>query len=235
MNKKFISKVAKDTFAVQFNWALWFISIVFAIFVVARFFVSDIQEMDVNFLGISAPSSKIFMLICGILVCFGFLEFFIGFRITRKQFFYGITISSILISIALTIVTVLLQGLAHLIDTLTPINFGNLGLFEDGSFITIMKHIILLVSYYAIGWLISIGYYRFGGLGGTGFVLIALGFLAGIELIWEGNLSNTMFSWLNIQLSQLEFIVSLILSVALILINYLIIKRVNNRISVKVN
>jgi len=234
-NNNVISKIARDTFSIQLKWSVWFISIVFFIFVVAKFFMTDTEGLDENFLNISIPPSKIFMLVNGILVSFTFLEHYIGLRVSRKQFFYGIVMSSIGIAIALTMIVLLFQGLAYLIGDFTPLNLGQLGIFEDGSLSTVVKHIFNLFSYYGIGWIISSGFYRYGGWGGIGLVLVGIAFMAGIELIWEGNLSNTMFNWLNIQLSDFNLMLSMILSILLIFLNYWLIKRLLARVPTKIS
>ncbi len=227
-------KIAKDTFLIQLNWAIWFISIVFAIFVVVRVFFNHTDVIDVNFLSIALPPSKIFMLVTGIMVCFTFLEYFISLRATRKQFFKGIVLSSIGVAIVITVFTFILQGLAYVLGEFTPLNLGQLGVFENEGILFIVQHIMMLIAYYSAGWIISIGFYRYG-IGGLLFVLIGLAVISGVELLWEGNLSNTILNWLNVQVSSLNFFTALLLSIALISLSYLIVKRVTNRVPIKVS
>lgn len=105
MHKLIYPKVATDMFLVQLFWAFGYLGIVIMIHIirVITSFVNDSEPS--NFFATIYFSSNIFMLVIGIIGAYGFLEYFVGNGVTRRDYFKGSAIAAVGLSMAIPIVT----------------------------------------------------------------------------------------------------------------------------------
>lgn len=100
-------KVARDMFFVQGIWTCYFLAIILAIHVVQTIITLNFSStlVDSGFFLSSHVSSRIYMLIIGIITAVYFPPFYVGNGVTRKDSFRGILLGSLFLAIALTLIT----------------------------------------------------------------------------------------------------------------------------------
>lgn len=206
MNTRPYRKVAFDMSIVQISWAVWFVGIVLAVYLITLYFGGSVEaenklgqlfmlilnrdsaNADVvassgGFLAFILHPSKIFMLIVGILSVSGFLTYYAKLGVTRKAYFQGAFIGALALSLALAIMT----GAIYTLDRF----IFSTELQVSGNFIsTVLLYSLFCFIYYTAGWLISAGFYRFGA-GGLIFIVLAVALVFAIEVIWELTLLNS--------------------------------------------
>lgn len=169
-------RVAADMSRLQLSWSAWFIS-----FVILAYALIEINAQ--NFITFAFQPAKVFMLVIGIVSVSGFLSFYARHGVTRKAYFYGS-------SLAAAIVALVLMGgvgvLAGLQQWLIPAPSKPFFLGENASWLlTIIVYMLNALAYYLAGYIIGIGFYRFGKLVGMLYIVLALGVLAASEAMWD--------------------------------------------------
>ncbi|WP_394120240.1 hypothetical protein [Planococcus donghaensis] len=179
---KLYPKVAFDLFYEQSKWALWFFAFLIAAHIIGIFIVARNDTSIPQFFVFSSQSVAIFMLICGIMLAYAFMGYYVQQGITRKDLYLGTILSALALALAVTLIPLAVNGFEHLISGFAalPIDseaatllgtasewFPAAGIFFTNAF-----------TYYLIGMLIGIGYYRFGWIIGFAFVGIAIAALS---------------------------------------------------------
>ncbi|MBU9711651.1 hypothetical protein [Evansella tamaricis] len=231
-----IGKIAKDLFFIQIKWALWFIPIVFAVYLIVPHFVKDVAELNLHFLSFIYQPTKIFMLVIGIITSLYYLPYFVSNGITRKDYFYGAAIGSATVAFGIMFLSAILAGILELIGAFSNYqpSTSTMEFLQSTSsiwIIPILVYSFISIGYYISGWMIALGFYRFGGWGGMGFILVAILYINLTDLIWEGHASHP-FGWLNIPFPDLPLPVSLIGALIFILLGFMVIRKVSKRITI---
>lgn len=217
----------------QLKWAAWFLVIMFII-LIGLTFIAGIQLED--FL-ISNNASAIFMLIVGILYTYGFLDYYVKFGITRKNFFKAALFASVLLSIVLAfffvLMVLLLEGVFSLIGI--PIPWTE-GISENGilsALTSFSTFTITHFAYFLIGWLIGLGFYRFLWKIGLLFVAASVVLVSLLELL-HGSLFSTapisLFPEAWMITGFPAYLITALLFLALITVNYRLVKDVTIRL-----
>ncbi|ADU28526.1 hypothetical protein [Evansella cellulosilytica] len=231
-------KVATDLFLIQMKWSLWFIPIVFAIYLIVIPLVPNLEELDLNFLAFQFQPSKIYMLVIGILTCFAFMSHYVKYGVTRNDYFYGAALAAIGVAISITVTSAILAGILQFTGTFISFSPGtaNMEFIHSSStwLVPIIVYSLIIITYYIAGWLIAIGFYRYGGFGGMGFILISITFITLIDLLWEGDPTAPMLGWLSIPFPNLSFSVAAILSGLVIVCGMWITLLTTKRVTIKV-
>lgn len=228
--KKFNLKVAFDIFFEQFKWSLWFLAALVTVHVIVLFFVPDSDAGIVNFLEFSRYSTAIFMLVCGIMAAYVFISPYVQEGLTRRDTYQGIAVSAFGLALALTLIPLSLNGIEFLLAEYAalPFNFTSYGSGSAWLMETI-SYLLNIFTYYLVGWVISIGYYRFGWLKGFLFIGIAIVTLSLNGYFWGEDDINTAIPWMpNIQADPTPAIAtigSLILIAVLLAVMRLLTKR----------
>lgn len=104
MRKLIYPKVATDMFWAQLSWAFGYLGVLAMIHIVriVTSFMNDTEPS--NYYVTIFVSSNIFMLVIGIISAYGFLEYFVGNGVTRRDFFKGSSIAAVGLSIVIPIV-----------------------------------------------------------------------------------------------------------------------------------
>jgi hypothetical protein len=116
-SRKNIGKVAFDMSIVQFTWSAFFLIIVAIVYIVLRTIGGDmeINQQDLShqsFLSFAYQPSKVFIFIIGIISVSGFLTFFVKQGVTRKNYFFGAAIASLVVAFVL----MMMSGLIALVE-----------------------------------------------------------------------------------------------------------------------
>lgn len=262
--KAIFPKVAVDLYIIQFIWALWFLGF-FLFLQIARPLVAMVPLINMNnkinvgnYFDNVFISSNIFMLIIGIIVILGFLPYYIGNGVTRKDYFKGATIAAVGLAISLPIVASLIYALQNFIMKITNLPIvkestlanqvvdpddGFIGEFiqsiimtpfvelESNWLLAITVFALNIFTYYVVGWLIGSGFYRFGGL--IGLLCIALAFI--IVYTQDLLLSSALGLPVNDVFTSLDFPLYLAIAGTLALagITLWIIRQLTKRVPVK--
>lgn len=198
--KTIYPKVATDLFWVQLFWALGFLGVLLVIQIIkAILSITQGNEMSDYFDAVFI-AANIFMLVIGIISSYGFLPYYVGNGVTRKDYFKGSAIASVGLSITIpiiaSVISVIQVFIVNLIN-LTILKDSSLGNNATGGEGSIIGEIILSIIftpfvdlqsnwllaifvfalnifiYYLVGWLIGSGFYRFGVLFGLICIIIA--------------------------------------------------------------
>ncbi|AGA67845.1 hypothetical protein Desdi_0296 [Desulfitobacterium dichloroeliminans LMG P-21439] len=108
-------KVARDMFFAQGIWTLYFLGIIVAIQVVQHVFTPYWGGSNPGFFLSSQISTRIYMLVIGIIAAIYFPRFYVENGVTRKDAFRGIALGSLGLAAALTLATVLIGALESLL------------------------------------------------------------------------------------------------------------------------
>ncbi|MGE7661329.1 hypothetical protein ACQKL6_06355 [Peribacillus sp. NPDC097197] len=236
MNQKPYLQVTRDMFWMQFVWTLSFFGVMLLIHVI-KITTSQFSEDEVStFFASSSITSNIFMLVIGIISSSSFIKHYVGHGITRKDFFYGASLTSISLSIIIPLLSALVTQVISFIIKLAdlPIVFQGYKsehIDDGGNLISDMIQSVILtpivelhsdpllallifslnvLTYYIVGWLIGAAFYRFGTIAGLG--SIALG---GLVLYIEDVL---MHAGLAIGMYNYTFTMPLYVSVFVVLV-----------------
>ncbi|MFC7063741.1 hypothetical protein [Halobacillus seohaensis] len=227
-----IPKITLDMYWFNMRSALWFSISVFIVYISLRYFLGHEigNEFQQNFFSFAYQPSKIYMLIMGILSVFAFLTFYIRHGVTRKDYFIGTALSSLGISITLLIIMGGMAAVHQMFATTDTIMlFG-----EDTSWLTaVLAFGLNVFMYYIAGWLIGAGFYRLGGLGGTAFILLAIGFVAMVDNLWEYELGTPVKILTGINLDEMPLYISFIGTLLLIGLALWIVRVSTKRIVIK--
>lgn len=192
---KLYPKVAGTMFYEQFKWSLWFFSFLLAAYIIrASFFEPDIAGIE-GFFVFSRYSVGIFLLVCGIMSTYVFMGEHVHHGVTRRDWFKGAAISAFLLTLGVTMLPLLINGIEYGLVQLGIFTYelGSLSAFQPvGGWIAAIGAFFLNgLAYYLIGWLIGIGYYRYGWVAGFGFIGLAIGALSINGYFWnDGGLSE---------------------------------------------
>ncbi|MFT8321833.1 MAG: hypothetical protein ABF649_13080 [Bacillus sp. (in: firmicutes)] len=203
--KNNISKIATDMSWLQLTWSAWFLSIVFVLYIALRMIGGDTTITHKSFLTFSYQPAKIYMLVIGIISVSGFLTFYVKQGVSRKDYFFGGSISAIIVSLMIMIIA----GIVALVE-----NFF-VPAIETGSFLGPEASWVLIIAvyslnilvYYVAGWLIGAGFYRFGAAGIL-YIIQAIILVVISDIFWQFELKNPLKKLITIH-SQWEFSFSL--------------------------
>lgn len=257
MKKKSIrTKLAIDLFTLQGKWTVWFLGIMFVVYIAhilyPLIYTGESGRTVDDFYARSYIFGNIYMLVIGIITSISCLPYYVQNGITRRDYFFGATIGTLGLAIIIPLVALIIRFLTKgMIDwTNLPIELKGLTdihIAEEDSFIaqmilaviyapsvveisglSILVFTVNLFFYYVIGWMIGAGFYRFGGIKGMMFIVLALA----IFLINSGIWGNPVPAWLPIPDLTLSFY-AIIGTVLLIFIVLGIIRLVTRNVRIK--
>lgn len=235
-SKRVFKKVALDMSLVQSVWAGWFIGIVFILYVAFNFFGGNVEVNGENldglsFLTFTSSAVKIFMLVIGIISVSGFLAFYVKQGITRRDYFYGSAISAVVIAVGLVVFAWIVTFIEGLINP-KIVNPTFLGSETSWLFVALVFCLYIIV-YYMVGWVIGVGFYRFGA-GGLLYILLALIMVGFVETLWELKDRNFMIHFLEFGKGQIPLSVSFLGTFVIIALALVIVRVMTRRVRIKI-
>ncbi|OIJ18779.1 hypothetical protein BKP45_15525 [Anaerobacillus alkalidiazotrophicus] len=233
------TKVSSDLFFTQMKWAIWFVGIVFVVYLVVPRFVTDVASLHLHFLAFIFQPTKIFMLVIGILSCFAFLGYFVGNGITRKDYFIGSAVAAIGVALCIMALASALQGVLHFVGIFTAYvpntGHGDILGVESAWLVPFVVYSLSVVAYYVAGWLISIGFYRYGGFGGAITIISAIIYVGMTDMSWEGERSFHLFGFIRFSSPELPLPLALVTTVVLLVIGLWVLRRLTKRVPIKID
>ncbi|PRO64504.1 hypothetical protein [Alkalicoccus urumqiensis] len=188
-------KAARDLVYMQGQWALWVVGIMILIYAALQLFS---REPDLEAMSAAAfvfQGATIFMLVCGILSCYGFLPMLISFGLTRRHYFLATAVSALVLS-------ALMMAGAAVLSVVFSLAFGfgtggALAFAESASLLQVPVYVLIIYVYFLAGWLISLGFYRWRMWGGFPAIAAALLLMAAMEYVWNFNTPQPFFTFLS--------------------------------------
>lgn len=223
---------------VQLGWSLWFFAIVFIVYVVFRSFGENIN-ININgnnigeesFLSFIYQPTKIYMLVLGIISVSGFLTFYVKSGITRKNYFLGAALSSVVVTCTLMVLAGIVAAVERsFIPSIESFTFMG----PDTSWIVaVLIQTLNVLVYFMAGWFIGAGFYRSGVLGMIT-IVVAIVFVAISDMLWDHEINNPLNILLDFS-NQWAFpnIVSVAGTLLLITILLTIVRAMTKRIRIK--
>lgn len=252
-------KVAKEMFWIQLSWTVWFLGIVLLVNII-RIITSMNQNTEVdNLYNAVFIAGTIYMLIIGI-ISISFLPHYVENGVTRKDYFKGTLLATIGLSIVIPIVAYGIYQLQLLLSkyivsmNFQEVDFNSIALETEGNIISDVvlsiiftpyvdpqEHALLalfifsinLFTYYVLGWLISVGFYRFNVVVGLAFIVIALIILICVDTFIRIFLGlPVLYNVVNVELlpSALPFFAALLL----IIMSLWTIRMLTKRVVIKI-
>ncbi|ERN54006.1 hypothetical protein M3689_02510 [Alkalihalophilus marmarensis] len=236
-NNSRYKKVTIDFYLMQLKWVAWFIPCVLAAYLLLGRFIRDSVDLDLVFHAFMYQPSKVFMLICGIMACFVFFNFYVRNGVTRKDVFLGTSIAAALLAVSIMIISVLLSAILMLIGSFTPFSPGMgqlefLGAEQNLLTFTLSTSLIIF-SYYIGGWVISVGFYRYGWLIGMAFIAIGVVLFALTDSFWEAEIAHSIADSINITFPQLSFITSIVGTIVVIAASLYLVRQLTKSVRIK--
>lgn len=238
MNSKNNSvKIATDLSWILLTWSAWFLSIVFIVYLVLRMIGGDVEInqqalSQQSFLTFAYRPAKVYMLVIGIISISSFLPFFVKQGITRKDYFVGSAISSVIVSFIL----MTMAGIVAIVEKIfIPTRETASFLGPDASWFLIIAIFSLnILVYFMAGWLIGSGFYRFGGLGGMLYIVMAVVVVSISDILWEFELKNPIKNLLDFSSQwEIPFFISFLSTLLLIGIALITVRTTTKRIQIK--
>ncbi|WP_020618043.1 hypothetical protein [Paenibacillus daejeonensis] len=185
MSQSQTSKVIKDMTLWQLTWSLYLLGGVIIFFFGLRYFASeatflnlrDDSFMNRSFLDFTVQPGSIFMLVLGLMSVSGFLTFYVKQGITRRSYFTGAAVSSLIVAGVVTaagaIIHVIINALMPNMEWLPVMGY-------EGSELAVLPLMVLqMYLFYLLGWIINGMFYRYGVLAGmvsiAGSVMLLIG------------------------------------------------------------
>lgn len=236
INSKTI-KVFKYLYMEQLKWGVWFILANIIIHVVMAVFALKADDLLKNLFEFSYNPTSFYMLVIGIIAGFMFLPFYVKQGVTRKDYYIGSVLSSIALSVTLSA----LFGTISAIENMIFNNFNYTFEYEaiilnanSNWLIFFFLYSINIFTYYLLGWLINVGFYRFKGLIGVGFVLVAILLLFIHGFLWINGFFSILDNGFASILSDNPLTLSILGNVILIGVLMYIIRLVTKRVPVSI-
>jgi hypothetical protein len=225
-------KVAVDMSFLQLIWSAWFMSFVFTAYLILQRVVDNERVNEQSFLTFIYGPSKIYMLVIGIVSVYAFLTFYVKNGVTRKDYFKGAAVSSVVVSLVLMTTAGIIAAIEQVID---PDIVTSSFVGSDASLLlTVLAFSINILASYTAGWLIGAGFYRFGGIGGMLYIFASILILSLLDFLWESELKEPLKFLLDISNHHgFSSTTSFILTAGLLAVNLWIIQRTTKRVQIK--
>lgn len=203
-------EIAKDLMGYLSYSHLWYLGIIVVIYILMFVFLGNIEAPISDFLTFSHGSSKIYMLIMGIIGAYYFIPMYVQMGVTRKQSVIGNALGAVGGALTLVLFASIIGIVQHLIfQGLNLTVADNQSLFQtylnfpEGTntthfllgqtfiarisrwAITFLSFWISVLLDYMIGWMIGTGFYRSGVIGGVGTILVGMLFAAVSDVFWS--------------------------------------------------
>lgn len=237
--EKLNAKVAFDIFYEQFKWSIWFLGILAAIHVSVLIYFENsgsvgVEPSIVGFFEFSRYSTAIFMLVCGIMAVYVFMTYHVQQGVTRKDAYIGIAGGTFVLSLFLTLMPLMLNGIEFLLTEYTalPLTFTSFGSTSEWLMEAVF-YLLNIFTYYMVGWLIGVGYYRFGWIIGFLFIAAAIVALTMNGYFWGEDDISTVIPWIPTIQPHGSPVISIVGSLVLISVLLAVMRMLTKRMAIK--
>ncbi|KAB8128982.1 hypothetical protein F9U64_15570 [Gracilibacillus oryzae] len=227
-------KVTVDLYAAQMKWIAWYLPIVYVFYFVLIWLLNEPGIRSMSLLTFTFQTATIFMLICGILSSLAFLPMYVKHGVTRKSYFQGAFLSAIGLAISLIGITAIFTWIISIFNMplFNEVVLSSLG--ENSWLLTIISYILIVIVYFLAGWLIGLGFYRYGGSGGFVSILAALVIVFLNDLLWEFFTPIPVVGYLTLSLPVPNVAIAIAGSIILAVITAVLVHKIVKDTPVKV-
>lgn len=227
-------KVAADLYLIQMKWVAWYLSIVYIAYFAIVWFINEPDIRSMSLLTFTFQTSTIFMLVCGILSSTVFLPLYVKNGVTRKSYFQGVLLSAIGLAITIIGLTTILTWIVHVlnIDVFREVVLSSLGV--NSWFMTSIAYFLVVMMYSLVGWLIGLGFYRYGGMGGFVTIMASLVIVSLNDLLWSFNTPKPLMGLLTYHIPVPTIAVAIIASFAIAAITAIAVYKVVKDTPIKI-
>jgi len=225
-------RTAADMYKLYMFWALVVVGISVLIRTVLWIFVEEMQTLEATPLTLFRGPGQIFMLVVGIVTGVYAISYFVRQGVTRRSFLAGGMFAGLCIAISLQIVGFVLYGLTALLEPLLPIELHMSGMpyggGASGLAIGVGVDILLITSFFLMGWIIGFAFSRFRFPGVMLSILVGVFVLSGLTSLWgegvEINVTGIRIPPIDGLSVAASFIITLLLIGALKTVLYLMLR-----------
>lgn len=177
-------KITVDLYFAQMKWVVWYLPIVYVFYFVLVWFLNEPEIRAMSLITFTFQTATIFMLVCGILSSLAFLPMYIKHGVSRKSYFQGAFLSSIVLGVTIIGISGILTWLLSLfnINVFSEVVLSSLGV--NNWIWTIISYTIVVILYFLAGWLVGLGFLRYGAFGGFVTIVVALLIIVVNDLLW---------------------------------------------------
>jgi hypothetical protein len=177
-------KVAKDMYLEQMKWTVWYLVFVLVTQIVhlySSYFAIDDDTTVKGILVFLFQSAKVYMIVIAIISVNGFLSYYVGQGVTRKEFWVGSMLAALGLTATITFSAVILTYLEYGILEMFQLSHLLSDEFLNGNAWLVIQYLLNIFFYYLAGYLIGVGFYRFHWIAGIGFVALFLLSVSALE------------------------------------------------------
>ncbi|WP_303969206.1 hypothetical protein [Sporosarcina ureae] len=227
-------KVAADLYLVQMKWVAWYLSIVYVMYFAIVWFINEPDIRSMSLLTFTFQTSTIFMLVCGILSSSVFLPLYVNHGVTRKSYFQGALVSAIGLASTIIGLTTILTWIVHVlkIDAFKEVVLSSLGV--NSWIMTSIAYFLVVMMYSLVGWLIGLGFYRYGGIGGFVTIIAGLVIVSLNDLLWSFNTPKPLMGLLTYDFPVPNIVVAIVASFAIAAITVIAVYKVVKDTPIKI-
>lgn len=250
-------KIAEDVSWRFFYANLTFIGIMLLIYLALYLglipFLEESITVRPDFLRFSYPSTKLYLIIYGIIGAIYYFPMYVQLGATRKKTFKGTTVGLLVGVISLVILTVVVSEGTIIIsewfsteiswDSSLYYSFVENDFLDNDTFlasigrlsVTMFSFIVNALLNYSIGWMFGSAYYRGGFKKSINFIFIGLVTMILVDLLW-GNDFSTILPRVTVGSNGfIQWLIAIVGSLILTGILLWIIRNLTKQITIKLN
>lgn len=198
-------------------WSLWYLGVLLIIYIISHIFSNEAMS---SFFGFMFTANRTYMLVIGIIVMIGFLEWAIGMGVSRKTFFKSVVLTGIITMVMITAIA----GIVPFILSFTP--FSGDYLFEEdlrylSETVYVIFHFLSGLLLWAAGLLISASFMR-------GFWAGMLSVLSGILAITLLLFSEQLLNYLSTLDGMMVYLGLLLMIILIVIYNWILYAVIKN-------
>jgi hypothetical protein len=210
--------VARVLLRQSFAWMVWFWAILALVFVAIGWLMERFGTLDSSVWEMSGTAPRWALFVLGILFATMHLPVLVAHGVTRRAAAVAGAGAGTLLGLAAAAVV----QAGYLVERAVYIDIDRAQYLEQEhlfrtpveAHLVLTEYALLFVAYLVSGWLVGIGYYRFGGILGTLFLVPAMVPAAGVDAVLATGWSDTILTHLNIGAGNTP--VAIVLSLVLI-------------------
>ncbi|WP_026690526.1 hypothetical protein [Alteribacter aurantiacus] len=227
-------KIAVDLYFIQMKWVAWYLPIVYAFYFAVVWFVHEPELRSMSLLTFTFQTATIFMLVCGILSSLAFLPMYVKHGVTRRSYFQGAFLSSLGLTMTIIGITAIGTWIISFINitVFSEIQLSPLG--ENSWLLTMSAYFLVVTIYFLVGWLVGLGFYRYGGAGGFVTILVGLLIVSLNDLLWNFNTPRPVMGLLNLNLPVPPIAIAIAGSIIIAVITTVLVHRVVKETPIKI-
>lgn len=172
-----------------YRYVMFWVLVVFGISAAIRtglwVLVEEMSEIEVTWSNLFRGPGQVFMLVAGIVIGVYVIQYYIRQGVTRRSFLVSGVLTGLAVGVSLQVISVLVYGLAALLEPLLPITMQTTGVPLLG----ITVDLLMTTVFYLMGWIVGFTFSRFRLPGGMLASVLGIAVLGSLTSIWSENVT----------------------------------------------